>query len=182
VWITPTAASAAATHFFYEQRTGGWFQDQFSNANHNPLCACQFDGNNPEDRVVLMGSWDGVCRFLDPNAQNDDGRIIQSSVVMGPLFTEGLLETVMLKELQFVLGADSGEVEYAILAGRTAEAALASTPRVTGTLLGGRNQTEAIRVADHFIYVEASSEVPWRMEQARALIASKGKIRKRSTY
>lgn len=182
IWITPTAASAAATHYFYEQRTGGWFEDVYSNPNHNPLCAAQFDGNSPSDRVVLMGSWDGVCRFLDPNAQNDDGRIIQSSVVVGPIMTETLLDTIMLKELQVVLGADSGNVAYAVLAGRTAEAALANAPRVTGTLVGGRNQTEHIRVADHVLYTKYSAEVPWRMEQGRALIATKGKVRRRSTY
>lgn len=182
VFITPTNASGATTHFFYEQRTNGWFEDAFSNPNHNPLCVCQFDGNNPEDRVVLLGSWDGVCRYLDKNAQNDDGRIIQSSVVIGPLFVEGLLEAVLLKEIQAVLGADSGNVTYSILAGITAEVALASVPRVTGTLFGGRNQTEAIRVRDHILYVQIDSIVPWRMEQFRALLASKGKVGRRSTY
>ncbi len=181
VWITATAAAAAATHYFYEQRTGGWFQDFYSNPSHNPLCACQFDGNNPEDRVVLMGSWDGVCRFLDLNAATDDQRLIQSSVIIGPILTENLDE-MMMKEIQGVLGADSGPVNYSIMAGATAEAALLNTPRLTGTFLPGRSSTQAVRVADHVIYLGLSAKTPWRAEQFRALIATKGKIRRRSTY
>jgi len=178
-YITPTVAAGAATHYFYEQRTGGWFQDVFSNPNHSPLCCCQFDGNSAEDRVELIGSFDGVVRYLDQNASNDDGRIIQSSVIIGPISTDNLDELV-IKELQAVLGSDSGSVTYSVLAGTTAEQALAQSARLTGTWTGGRNATEFIRVASHVLYIGVSSDNPWRFEQCRALIKTCGKIRRRS--
>lgn len=181
VFITPTTAAGDTVHYFFEQRTGGWFQDIYNNELQSPLCTCQFDGNNPEDRVVLIGSFDGVCRYLDPNAQNDDGRIVESSVVIGPILTDNL-DSMLMKEIQGVLGSDSGSVSWAILAGQTAEAALASTPRLTGTFAPGRNATELIRVADHVIYIQLSSTVPWRLENIRALIRTNGKIRARSKY
>lgn len=178
VYITPTQGGEA-THYFYEQRTGGWFQDEFNNSLQNPLCCCQFDGNSAEDRVELIGSFDGVVRYLDPNASTDDGRIIQSSVIIGPYSTDNLDE-ILWKEAQMVLGSDSGSVTYGILAGTTAEQALAQPPRVTGTWNGGRNATAYIRTASHVLYLELSSDNPWRMEQCRALIRTNGKIRRRS--
>lgn len=178
VYITPTLGGAA-THYFYEQRTGGWFQDVFNNGLHNPLCCCQFDGNSAEDRVELIGSFDGVVRFLDQNASTDDGRIIISSVIIGPISTENLDE-MLLKEIQAVLGSDSSSVTYSILAGTTAEQALAQSARLTGTWNGGRNPTNFIRVASHVLYVEVGSNNPWRFEQARALIRTNGKIRRRA--
>lgn len=181
VFISNTTASVATTHFVYEWRSGSWFKDTFSNPNHNPLCVCQFDGNNPEDRVVLLGSWDGVARYLDPNAQNDDGRIIIGSVLLGPILSP-TTDEMLLTELQATLGSDSGSITYEVLVGTTAEQALASTAVATGTFSGGRNPTSMIRRAGHVVYIKLSSTVPWRMESVRAIIRTSGRIRARSRF
>lgn len=180
VFVTLIANAAATTHFFYETRTGAWWTDVFSNPNHNPLATCQFDGNNPNDRVVCIGAWDGVVRYLDRNAQNDDGRIIQGNVIIGPVRTDQL-DVMMLKNIQMVLGADSGAVQYSILYGDTAEAALAQTPapQLSGTFNPGMNLTGLIRRAAKILYLQITSNIPWRMEQARAYVETSGKVRQR---
>ncbi len=184
VFITEVEDAAATTHLFWEWRSNSWFKDVFSNPNHNPLCACQFDGNNPEDRVVLIGSWDGVVRYLDPNAQNDDGRIIQSSVLIGPMQSSqfATLDEFLLTEIQGILGNDSGLVTWNILLGDTPEQALLNPVQATGTFSGGRNPTALVRRASHAIYIQLTSEVPWRMEQIRAIIRVSGRIRRRSRF
>ncbi len=181
VFITPTAAAGTTTHLFFEQRTGGWFQDEFDNPLHNPLCCCQFDGNNPQDRVVAIGSWDGVVRYLDPNASTDDGRLIRSSVVLSPILTQNM-DDMSLLEMQALLGSDSGTVDYTVLLGTTPEQALADTERnpVTGTWRAGRNANEYVGRSSHCIYVKIDSENQWRMEQIRGLIRTNGKIRMRA--
>lgn len=183
VFITPLAAPAATTHFFYEQRTGAWWQDSFGNVNLNPLCCCTFDGNTPGDRAVLIGSWDGFVRTISPTAVDDDGTPIASKVTIGPILTENL-DDMLLKDLQGILGQASGTVQYDIFVGPTAEAALASASAFTGTwsvnaLTAGRNLTNFIRRSGHAIYIQLSSNVPWAMEQIRARIASLGKVRRR---
>lgn len=180
VFITPVQASGPTTHLFYETRTGAWWQDTFSNPNHNPLASCQFDGNNPNDRVVVIGSWDGVVRFLDRNAQNDDGRIIIGSVIIGPIDTPNI-DDMMLKSIQAVMGADSGAVQYSILYGTTAEEALAQTPnsQLSGTFGPGMNYTGQVRRSAKVIYLKITSTVPWRMETIRGYVASQGKVRQR---
>lgn len=43
VFFTKTASAAAATHLFWEARTGAWWTDVFGNNNHNPLCCTVFE-------------------------------------------------------------------------------------------------------------------------------------------
>jgi hypothetical protein len=177
-FVTPTAAPAATTHFFYEQRTGAWWQDTFANNDHNPLCCCTFDGNDPNDRVSLIGSFDGYVRAISPTASDDDGYPIDSEVIIGPLLTANL-DDVLLKSLQAVLGETSGDVQYAVYVGSTAEKALSSDPVLTGTWKAGRNLTNLVRRAGHAIYIKISSTNPWAMESVRVVIAGQGKVRRR---
>lgn len=178
VFVTPLAAPAAATHFFFEQRSGAWWTDQFGNNNHNPLCTCTFDGNLPTDRVALIGSWDGYVRAISPTATDDDGTAINSQVLIGPLLTPNFDELLM-KDLQAILGEGSSSITYSVYMASTAEKALSSSPISTGTLSPGRGITFPIRRAGHAIYVGLSSSSPWSMESIRVRIAGQGKVRRR---
>ncbi len=178
VFVTPLAAPAATTHFFYETRTGAWWTDVFANHNLDPLCCCVFDGNTPGDRVALIGSWDGYVRAISATAPDDDGTAIASDVVIGPLLTKDL-DTVLLKDLQAIMGAASGSVNYAVYAGQTAEIALASQPVATGVWGPGRNFSTFVRRAAHALYVRITASNPWAIETIRARIAGQGKVRRR---
>ncbi len=182
IFVTPIVAPGPSTHFFYELRSGAWFIDQFANPNHSPVAVCTYDGNTPGDRVPLIGSWDGFVRAIDPTATTDDGTPIASSVVIGPLLTKDL-DLLLLKDLQAVLGAVSGNVTYSVYVGPTAEVALASTPILTGTWSvvqgNGRNLTNRVRRSGHGIYIKISSTNPWSMEQIRLRVASEGKVQRR---
>lgn len=168
VWLTPFDGSDT-DHLVFEVRTNAWFQEQYDDPLHNPLCACQFDGNTPEDRVVLIGSFDGVVRFLDPTADTDDGTTIFSTVVFPPILAPGL-DDMILTEWQAVLGSDSGPVTWGILAGTTAEQALSQSPQETGTWQGGRNETQFANVRSHVLYPQITAEGAWRMETIRAIV------------
>lgn len=184
--VTPFAVVAAGpqepvTHFFYEQRTGAWWQDQFTNPNHNPLCSVVFDGNEPGDRVPLIGSWDGYVRSIDPTATTDDGWPIVSSVLLGPILTPDTDE-MMIHEIQGVLGEASEGISYDVLSGTTAEEALSSAPVISGSFDAGRNATNFVRRSGHAIYVRLRGTKPWSMEQVRLKIQGLGKVRQRRKY
>ena len=178
LFITWVDEPKVTTHYFYETRTAAWWQDQFADTNHNPLCCVTFDGNDPNDRRVLIGCWDGYVRSLDPTANTDDGTAIATEVWVGPLLTKDFDE-ILLKDIQGVLGESSGEVDYAIHIGTTAEAALASDPINIGTLGPGRNLLDLVRFSGHAIYVVLTSTNQWSMEAIRARIATQGKVRRR---
>jgi hypothetical protein len=180
IFVTPTAAATVTTHFFYEVRTGAWWTNTFNNNNHNPVATVQFDGNTPSDRVVCLGSWDGVVRFLDRNALDDDRRPIFSSVLFGPILTDKQ-DVMMLKNLQAILGNDSGNVTYSILLGTTAEQAsqMTAVPQLQGTFSAGANLTGLVQRSAKAIYVRFDANNAWRMEQMRGYIATQGRIRQR---
>ena len=178
VFISTTDGAAAATHYFWEQRTGAWWQDTFASNNFNPLACCVFDGSAAADRVALLGSWDGYVRSVSPTATTDDGSNISSSVWIGPLLTADM-DDLLLKDLQAILGTASGDVTYSVHVGNSAQAAYAASASVTGTWGAGRNLDSLVRRSGHAVYVKITSTNAWALEQIRARIAGKGKVRRR---
>lgn len=175
VFISPTVEPSLTTHFFWEQRSGAWWMDQFADTDFDPLCGCVFDGNLPEDRAVLIGSWDGYVRSLSTTATQDDGRDIESVVVLGPLNTRNL-DQMLLRAMQAVLAEDSGDVDYEVYVGSSAEIALSNDPVASGTWSSGRNLNNLINWSGHNVYVKLTSSDAWAMEQIRFEIASRGKV------
>lgn len=166
LFVTPLAAPAATTHYFFEPRTGAWWQDTFSDTGMDPLCCCVFDGNEPNDRLALIGGFDGYVRIVDPDAEDDDGEDILSEVLIGPLLTN-YYDDVMIQEIQGVLAAGSGTVTWAVLIGRTAEEAIANTAVKLGTWAELRNLTKSVNRAAHAMYVRLTSSDPWALETIR---------------
>jgi hypothetical protein len=96
LWIFASSTvsnTAPGVHLVWEQRTGGFFPQQFG-----PLavadalgvfCALVFEGDHPQDRRILIGCRDGYVRKYTGNCAlqtvlNDDGNIINSYVYLGP--------------------------------------------------------------------------------------------------
>lgn len=178
MFVTPLSAPAATIHYTWEQRTNSWWQDNFSDPNKDPLCCCVVDGNGPDDRCVVIGSWDGYVRKLDPDATTDDGDPIVSSVTIGPLLTP-VLDDVRVDEIQPVLGAASGDVTAEVFVGASAEAALVAASVVSDTWEAGRNLTTSVRRAGHALYVKLSSSVRWALESIRVKLTLTGATRRR---
>ena len=179
VWISPLEAPGVTQHLFWEARTQAWWQDQYGSPNFDPVASVIYDGNTPGDRVVLIGSWDGYVRAIDPLATTDDGIPIASQVVIGPLVTKNL-DDIRLKSLQAVLSTAATPVTFSIYSGATAEAASQSTPVRVGTWTAGRNQTSDVNRSGHAIYLGLTATGSWAMESIRAVLRTSGKIRMRS--
>lgn len=184
VLITPFAQPAAATHYFLELRTNGWWQDTFANNNHNPLCVLAYQGDMPTDRAALIGSWDGYVRAFQNTALTDDGTPINSQVMLGPILSQDL-DDMLVKDLQAVLAEASSPVNFGVFVGITAERALASSAVASGTWLASRNFNSYVRRAGHALFVQISASAVWAMEAVRARVANAqftGKVRRRGKY
>lgn len=182
LFITPLAApakeSAPTTHFFWEQRTQSWNPDRFASPMFDPLCCCVLDGNEPQDRAVVIGCWDGYVRVLDPFSTKDDWLDIDSFVLIGPITTQ-LQDIMSLKDLQAILAETSGDVDFAVYVGETAESALDGDPVEAGTWKAGHNLLNYIARDGRAIYVKLSSSNPWAMDSIKARITSDGRVRQR---
>lgn len=181
VWITLLAETFATTHWEWSKRSNAWFKRIHANTDHNPLAVCNFLGNDAGDRKSLIGGWSGYVYALSADAATDDGTAIESEVLIGPFLTK-YGDQVTLQEVQGILAKDSGNVQYEVLIGETAEGALGSTPVADGTWTSaddGRNYTDAIRRSAHAAYLNLSSVVQWAFESCRALVDTRGKVQRR---
>ncbi len=178
VFITLLTTQADTIHYTWESQANAWWQDNFLDNDMNPLCAIVFDGNEENDRVTLIGGWDGYVRSISSTATDDDGQDIQSEVFIGPFLTQ-FGDDVMLKEMQAVLGENSGDVDYFIYVADTAEEALTATSVANGTFGDGRNFTDLIMMAGHAAYIRLVSINAWAMESIRAILGTQGLVRQR---
>lgn len=178
VWVTLLTTTLATTHYVWEKRANAWWIDSFTNPDHNPLCRVSFDGNDSDDRMALIGSWDGYVRTISSDATDDDGTDIESEIWIGPFLTK-FNDSVILRELQGVLGETSGDVDYEVYVGETAEEALDSTPVASGTWSAGRNFNDTVMRAGYAAFIKITSANAWAMENIRVIVGQQGQVRRR---
>jgi len=176
VFITPLNPFDAATHYFYDIRAESWWLDKFeattnSEYVHNPKEVHVLDGLDPNDRVVLLGGWDGFLRKWDLTASDDDGTAIDSYAYFGPLVSENL-GLVKMNELRVQVGKNSSNVAASVFIGDNAEDAYAqTTAHYTATFVPGRNVSERRKAISHAIYLKLGNSTVaqrWVMERAEA--------------
>jgi hypothetical protein len=174
VFITPLNAYNSTTHYFYDTRAEAWWLDKFETASsskyiHNPKEVHVFDGLDPNDRVILMGGWDGFIRKWDLSESDDDGNAIDSYVYVGPIVSENF-GMVRLNELRVQLGKNSSNVTASIFTGDNAEDAYAqTTAHFTSTFSAGRNVSERRRAMTHAMYLKLGNNTAaqrWTLERA----------------
>lgn len=180
LFITDESGPAAGQqHYFFDLRAGAWWPVEHADPDFDPKCCYALDGDEPGDRVVLIGSWDSRIRGIDTETGRDDGLPFESYVTLGPFLTQGLGE-LMLHELQPTLSEDAAAVECGVLVGRSAAGALTSQYRKAVTFAAGRNRTHEIRRSGAAIYVRMTSAGLWAMEQMRAKLSDLGPVRRRN--
>lgn len=72
-------------HFFWEQQSAAWWVDTWTGTAKQPSAAITLDGDDPSDRVLLVGTEDGHVLKADKSVGGDDGQDIDWRVVMGPM-------------------------------------------------------------------------------------------------
>jgi len=163
------AAPEPSWDYFWDSRTTSWWVDIFSNANHQPRCTHIYDGDDPNDRAILLGGYDGYIRKWDPSSATDDGTNIDSHVWIGPL-SVGQLGGMMIHEIQTVLGGESTSTDLDIFRGDSAEQAYnQSTSAFTEAISAGRNGAIRTRAGGRSLYIRLSNTGSggWTFEDMR---------------
>lgn len=180
VHVTPYDEHEDATHYFYDGRNWGWWPVEYAHRKMNPKVTYALDGDDPNDRVIMIGSEDSYVRVIDAEVGEDDGLGFDSFVWIGPILP-GDMGEMFLHELQATLADDSGRLEYEVFVGRTAQGAFESDPVAPGFWAAGRTFTTGIGRSGYAIYVRVSaSGVHWVLEQIRLRIDGLGPVRRRN--
>lgn len=180
------AGGTQVSHWFLELKTGAFAKDKFGSTsftNVQPTAAMVIDGDEFDDRVVLIGGEDGYVRRWDRDAKSDDTRTdgvtqhpIDSYFTIFPLSgsePENGMET-QYSGLTVVLAQEQAGARYEMFASEEPENM--GDPIRTGELHPGRNPPKWDRIVGPYCGIRirnGAAEETWAMERAyiRATIA-----------
>ena len=168
VIVTPlTTGDSSTEHYFYDVRSDSWWIDKFANSSHDARATHIFDGDDSNDRAILLGGVDGYIRKWDVGASDDDGTAISSHVYMGPILPKGN-GTIKVSEIRPLLARNSSNVTLSVYCGDNAEDAYNQTTAFyTATFSAGKNVAERRAVQAHAVYLKLGNTAvseKWAME------------------
>ena len=183
LWVTPIDAGLETENYFWERRVEAWQPDYYGHPKFNPMVAYAYDGDFPQDRQLYLGGRDGFIRRLAPDLGDDDGVLIESYVIIGPIKTAGF-DNIIHKTLQATLGDTSGDVRYDLYWGKHSEEALAAAvagepSKIGGTWKSGRNRVFPTDREGFAFYLKLSSTDYWALEKITQTYKTTGLVRRR---
>lgn len=165
--------SVASTHLWFDKRTGGMFPIAYP-ITHGPVSSCVFDGDGPDDRVLLMGGRTGFIQKLQDAETDDDGTAIASHVLMGPVQPFGDLIEAQVYALNAFLGNEAAgayNLDWELRAAVDPEDIVTDTltTEATGTFTGsGKQAQQRIRLRGNSIGLKVSNstiDTTWSFER-----------------
>lgn len=180
IFITPINQPTTGSYcYFWDERTDSFWRDQYP-AALGPTASHLFDADDPDDRAVLLGGFDGYIRNFDAATSNDDGTAIVSRCRL-PIVQPGQsLASSRMDELTILTDEDGDPVTLSIYTGHSAEDAVAqadagTAARFTKILPAGRALTMRPRIAQNaFAFTLANSVAgqTWAYETGSAVLAT----------
>lgn len=188
IFVTPTSKGASAPkHFWYCKRTNGFWPMSYPN-DQGPTAAFTFDADDPDDRAVLIGTWDGYIRYLNEAATDDDGTAINSYVTFAPMMLSTDEGESKITKITPIMATGSSPVRLEVYAGETAEdvtsdaSGATPSPTISQTLTAGRNSPMLQRIRGGAVVVRlendsATTTFRWAMESIAVAMSPAGQRR-----
>lgn len=160
VYITPVAGGTA-TNYCYDTRQAAWWRDSWVDDDLNVTATHVFDGDDPNDRKVLIGCLDGRIRYIDTSTSWDDETLtheIDSYVWFGPYMAKSL-SAIRSKEtrLYFANNTTDSAVSVGVYASDTAENTYASTAKFSYATTDTEKYSERMRALGKVLAVKVAS-------------------------
>jgi len=143
------------SHFFWERKTGAWFEDEFGHTTVQPTAVTALDGDSAKDRALIIGGEDGVLRRWTEASYSDDGHAIDSRVLIGPIVKPETDIEFRVDRLEAVLASSQGGGNFEIIP--TDDPSVVGDPYTSGQLSSGRNPVIRARARGAAIYVRLSN-------------------------
>lgn len=176
IHLTPQGASHPL-HLWFDWETKGFWPAGYKN-QHEPMMGIYHFGDVSWTRAYMLGGRDGYVRRHSFASADDDGESYDNRVLYGPLRL-GLMDNQegILTELRATLGRTSGDVNWAVLVGASAEEARYAEDFATGTWSAGTNPVARPRARGHTCYLrlEGAGAEAWSIESVSAIRVTSGR-------
>jgi len=179
IWRVAWSTSTVVDHWFWEEKTHQLVKnppiwtDRYGLAGLQPTAYTYLGGD--DTRGLLLGCEDGYVRFDDPEAVSDDGTLIDSFVVIGPLTPAGGPERdYRLIDVEIALADDQGGARLEVLASETADSL--GTVQWARDLKPGMNAFRVRVKAPHiYLRLRGVGLKRWAFESGRCTIVATSK-------
>lgn len=183
IFITPVnQPDSHEDHWFFDERTGGFWRDQYP-VNFGPTAVHLFAADDPDQRGVILGGFDGYLRIFNSSTNDDDGAAIESYVRFPLVHPAMPMGQFQLSDMQLTTDNRSNGVQLDIYRGKTPqEAAEATTAAFTKTLAAGRNLPIRKRLRGNAIQMRLhhnTAAKTWAYEAGTMIIGGVGRQRAR---
>jgi hypothetical protein len=188
----PTHAVRVEHYFFCEESHGikelgvgksgafgSFWPTTFAVAEIQPLCALVRDGDDPGDRVLLLGGSDGYIRAMSGVYDDDDGHLIASEVVYGPLMPEGMDRQALFTGYQLELAEGQYGAQAQVFCHQSAKESMGS-PVASFQVDPGLNDRHYQPVRGAYCYLKVASPMRFSMEGVFCDVVSAGMKRRRA--
>lgn len=170
--------STASEHYFWDERTDSFWKDQYPVA-HGPTAVQLYNADNPAERAVLIGGYDGYLRFFDSDGTSDDGAAITSRCRFSPIQPGSILASSRVDEILVVTDENGNDVTFKLYAAESPEQAdaaadAATNPKFAKTLTPGRTIPMRQRISQNtFVPVieQTANNTTWAYETGKATAA-----------
>ena len=185
-----TIETGANANYVYDMQSEGFFPCNDYPVQDAIMCSHYYDADDPEQRRLLFGCYDGHMRIRDPAAKSDDigsmaspaTAAIDSYVLLGPVMIgknhnfKGRMNSLTVVTAGGKAGGtvpDSNDVDYAVYVGDDAETVMekadADTPIFSGVIPApGRAKRVRRKARGVFIAVRLGNDTAdetWGMER-----------------
>lgn len=182
IYVIPFGAGGTILrHYFWGRKNDEWREDEFSLTDQQPLASTIFDGGLASDRNLVFASERGYVLTWDENAKLDDGQVINSEEMIGPLHVRG--RRIRAMGLEVVLASSLNGCDFSFF--RSKEPETTGDPVALGHLIPGRNGRKLRRARGDYFWLllsnsTADQAVPdesFAFEEGKMLVAAAGRPR-----
>lgn len=179
------ATITPGTIYWLDWQSKGFWPVRLGNALYEPCAILEYDPvGSGDDSEVLLGARDGYVRHYSQRSFTDDGTPFTSRVLVGPFKVgDNPQQEGVIQRIDGVLGSRSGDMNWRLYVGRTAEEVTGEkrASDVTGTFyVAGLNYTARPRVRGSAAALElsnAESDDAWGFEEFTFTSVARGKRR-----
>jgi hypothetical protein len=181
VFICCAARDPAVTsqYWFLDWETKGFWP--FTLPTNCDIFDCVYRRDIATDRsTVWFGCRDGYIRYFNEEASVDDESTqIDSYVLLGPFKAGDAVHAGIMMSLRAKLASSSAAVTWEVLAGNSAEEALAAAASYSGTWsLANMQYKQYPRVRGNELYVKVSGTSRWALDEIVAEMKPAGETRR----
>lgn len=167
------------THYTYEVPNKAFSDRTYGTDAVQPASMLVISALDDSRRVILMGGHDGYVRFMDPDADSDDGVVITPSMTIPLVPNDSMGERWLFENFNIQLTQDSGPKTYIEFLESNDPDDLGSASLIADGMLSAGRNTPSARISGNYVLLRIKGSAT--TAQRVAVIEARADVSRMST-